>query len=230
MTDEEKKIVLQGTRRELMQRIPAIVDAYQIFKQFDERGLYTIPVTTFQDHYRFAPHIKLYFSQLTKETQNNLPPVTGEISYKIIGETEETFTPTNARARAEKIRQLFANPELFIWQKGKIIVSYLDKNQGYDFRLRVKNETEARKIIIQVMSIENKSPRWELLNLHESRAIFPEIPATKRIYGEQHRLPRRRPLEDIRFRYAELHLWGRPKPITLVDTLGTREEPVILVS
>ncbi|MGL4617917.1 MAG: hypothetical protein ACRCZS_02495 [Chroococcidiopsis sp.] len=230
MADEEQKIVLQGTKTELMQLVPQLMALYQLFEKNNDRGLYTIPVTTFQDHYTFAPQIKLYFSQLRSETINNRPRVTGEICYRVVEETEETFTPANARARAERIRTLFAQPELFVWQKGKVVATYLDKKNGYDFRLYVKNEMEARRIITQVIAIENKQPSWDKLHITESRATYPEDTATRRVYGENHKLPRRRPLEDIKFRYAELHLWGRPKPVALVDTLGTREEPLILVT
>lgn len=229
MADEEQTIQLQGTRAELMELIPQLMAMYQLFQQNMDRGLYTIPVTTFQDHYTFAPQIKLMFYQLTNETTNNNPPVTGEICYRVIGETEETFSEANARTRAQRIRTLFAEPQLFVWQKGKQIATYLNRKDGYDFRLYVKNELEARKIITQVMAIENKSPEWENLVMHESKRNFPEIPGTKRIYGEQRRMPRRRPLEDIKFRYAELHLWGLTKPVTLVDTLGNREAPLIRV-
>lgn len=228
MADEEgMKIVLQGTKLELMQRIPAIMDAYQIFKAFDERGLYTIPVTTFQDTWTFHPQVKLFFGQQAHETRDGFPRVTGEISYRVMGETSETFTPANARVRAQRIKQLFAEPELFVWQKGKLRVSYADQANGYQFQLLVKNESEARKIITRVMEIEGKTPTWDKLTLHESKKTFPDTTATVRIYAEQRKLPRRRPREDIRFRYAELHLWGRPKPVALVDTLGKLEQPIV---
>ncbi|MUL39345.1 hypothetical protein [Gloeocapsopsis dulcis] len=229
MADEEQIVKLQGTRQELMQLIPQLKMMYQLFEANLDRGLYTIPVTTFQDHYTFAPQIKLAFYQLRNETRDGLPRVHGEICYRVVGETEETFTPTNARVRAERIRNLFTQPDLFVWQKGKDIASYRDRKNGWDFKLYVKNEAEARKIITQVMAIENKVPDWSNLRISVSRASYPEITAQKRIYGEQRRLPRRRPLEDIKFRYAELHLWGIAKPIALVDTLGTREEPLIRV-
>lgn len=229
MAEEEQQIVLQGTKLELMELIPQLMTMYQLFQQNLDRGLYTIPVTTFQDHYTFAPQIKLVFYQLSEETINNNPRVTGEIAYRVVSETEETFTENNAQVRAQRIKTLFTEPELFIWQKGKEIATYLDRKNGYDFRLYVKNELEARKIITQVMAIENKVPDWDNLRLSVSRATYPEIPGTKRIYGEQRRQPRRRPLEDIKFRYAELHLWGLTKPVSLVDTLGNREQPLVRV-
>lgn len=229
MAEEEQQIVLQGTKLELMELIPQLMSMYQLFQQNLDRGLYTIPVTTFQDAWTFYPQIKLVFYQLSDETRNNNPRVTGEITYRVINETEETFTEVNARTRAQRIKTLFTEPELFIWQKGKDMFTYKDQKNGYNFQLLCKNELEARKIITQVIAIENKQPEWEKLVVHESKATYPEIPGTKRIYGEQRRLPRRRPLEDIKFRYAELHLWGLTKPVTLVDTFGNREKPLVRV-
>lgn len=230
MTDESTKITLQGTKEELMQLIPQLTAFYQLFQQNNDRGLYTIPVTTFQDHYTFTPQIKLYFSQSRKETINNRPRVTGEICYRVMDETSETFTPSNARTRAQRIADLFTKPDFFVWRKGKQVVTYLDKINGYDFRLYIKNEAEARKIITQVMAIEKKQPDWAKLHITESKADYPEDPPTRRIYQENHKLPRRRPREDIKFRYAELHLWGRPKPVTLVDAIGTKEDPILIAS
>ncbi len=227
--ESDKRIILKGSSKLLRPAITQTLAIYQLLQENMDRGLYTIPVTTFQDHYTFAPQIKLVFYQLIDETRNGSPRVQGEITYRVIGETEETFTEANARIRAQKIKTLFTDPELFVWQKGKDIATYLDRKDGYDFRLYVKNELEARKIITQVMAIENKFPNWDNLRLSISRATYPEIPGTKRIYGLQRRLPRRRPLEDIKFRYAELHLWGLPKPVTLVDTFGNREKPLVRV-
>ncbi len=230
MASEEQIITLQGTKKELMSIIPQFMAFYQLFEKNNDRGLYTIPVTTFQDTYTFTPQIKLAFYQLRNETINNRPRVHGEICYRVIGETSETFTPANARVKAERIKNLFTQPELFVWQKGKEIVTYRDKNNGYDFKLYVKNEIEARKIITQVMAIENKIPNWNNLHISISRANYPEEVETHRVYGENHKKPRRRPLEDIKFRYAELHLWGRARPVCLVDTLGTREKPLVMAS
>lgn len=226
---EETNFRLQGTKEELMERIPQFLDLYQLFHQNNDRGLYTIPVTTFQDHYTFAPQITLGFYQLRGEVRDNLPRVHGEMSYRVVGETEETFSPANARTRAQRIKSLFTEPELFVWQKGKEIATYRDRRNGYESKLYVKNEAEARKIITQLLAIENKLPNWENLHISVSRATYPEITATKRIYGEDHKLPRKRPLEDIKFRFAELHLWGKAKPVILIDTLGNRGEPLVSI-
>lgn len=227
--ESDGRIILKGNTKLLKPAITQLMAMHRLLLENMDRGLYTMPVTTFQDSNTFTPQIKLVFYQLIDETRNNNPRVTGEITYRIVGETEETFTKANAQIRAQKIKTLFTEPNLFVWQKGKEKATYLDKKNGYDFRLYVKNELEARKIITQVIAIENKSPDWDNLRLSISSATYPEVPGTKRIYGKQRRLPRRRPLEDIKFRYAELHLWGLTKPVSLIDTFGNREKPLVRV-
>jgi hypothetical protein len=227
--ESSKRIILKGRTKLLKPAITQLMATYHLLRENMDRGLYTMPVTTFQDSNTFTPQIKLVFYQFIDETKNNNPRVNGEITYRIVGETEETFTKSNARVRAQKIKTLFTEPELFVWQKGKEKATYLNKENGYDFRLYVKNESEARRIITQVMAIENKFPDWDNLRLSTSSASYPEVTGTKYIYGKQRRLPRRRPLEDIKFRYAELHLWGLTKPVTLIDTFGNRGKPLVRV-
>jgi hypothetical protein len=183
-------------------------------------AIYGIPVTTFQEKFQFAPHIKLFFLEDSDDVEDGYRPVAGEISFKLVGETHETITPTKAQQLANKVRTAFASGSGFIWQKGRITASYLDKARGYDFRLLVINETEARKVIEQVLDIQNHSPDWENLTITESRANFPITPPSRHIYGRSRRLPRKRPRANVRFRVAELHIWGVANPIILVDRSG----------
>lgn len=224
---DEKRIILRGNTKLLRPIITQLLAINQLLESKDIGSYYGIPVTTFQDDYKFHPQIKLMFYQVRSETKNNNPRVYAEITYRIMGETSETFTKANATVRAQAIKRLFIDPAIFVWRKGKEIVSYRDEKNGYDFRLRVRNKEEGKRIITQVMTIENKIPDWKFLIHAESDATFPEIPESKMIFGEQRRMPRRRPLEDIKFRYAELHLFGLTNAVTLVDTTGRRGTPLV---
>jgi hypothetical protein len=35
------------------------------------------------------------------------------------------------------------------------------------------------------------------------------------------------PIGDVRFQLAELHIWGKPRPVTLVDLVGIRKEALV---
>lgn len=234
MADNEENIVLQGTKLELMELIPQLMTMYQLIKGRDIGHVYGVPVTTFQDTYEFAPQVKLMFYQTAAEARassiedsDEKPPVTGEITFKVTNETHETMTEVKAIKLAQSIKTKFVTGNLFTWQKGKQIVTYLDKLKGYDFRLYVISEIEARKIIEQTLDIQNHTPDWEKLTVHTSQKQFPDRPSKKLIYGVLRRPPRRRPVEVARFRYAELHIYGVPNAITLIDTTGRRSTGLI---
>jgi len=223
---DKEKITLQGTQQELMQVIPQIIAFRQMLQGRSFGTVYGIPVTTFQDDYGFRPQVKLMFYQ-TLEEAGDEPEATGEITYRVINESEKTINEAKAKVIAEKIKTKFAKPNLFTWRKGTKIVRYLDKEKGYDFRLFVTDESEGRRIIEQVLDLQNHSPEWERLRISESRAEYPNKPPREMIYGELRRLPRRRPTEIVSFRYAELHVHGLPSAVSLVDTTGYRAAPLV---
>jgi hypothetical protein len=223
------RIIVSGRTKLLKSILSQMMATYQLLEEYKHKGLYSMPEIKFHDPVVGKPKIKLVFYQLRHETTNNRPRASGEICYRIPGESGRTFTQANARARAERIKELFTQPSLFIWQKGKQIVSYVDKPEGYMFKLYVKNENEARRIITQVMAIENKIPNWENLQVGTSMATYPEDTGSTVIMGKTYKKPRRRPREDVTFRYAEMHIQGLTKAVTLVDTVGRRGKPLVSV-
>ena len=185
--------------------------------------IYGIPVTTFQEQNEFKPQIHLYFCESFKNVETGYSPVEGEISFKLTEPQYENITPTEARTLANRVKSAMAIPP-FTWKKGRTICTYRDLAKGYRLRLYVTSESEAKRIIEQVLDIRSHTPDWDYLTVSESRASFPITPPMKTIYGKSRRLPRKRPRADVKFRYATLHLYGVQNPITLVDTTGTRRK------
>ena len=185
--------------------------------------IYGLPVTTFQEENKFSPQVQLYFLEPTQRTDSGYPQVEGEISFRLTESQYENITPAEAKSLATRIKSVMATPP-FVWKKGRTICSYKDHAKGYRLKLFVTSETEARRVIEQVLDIRNHTPDWENLTVHESRKSFPITPPNKTIYGKSRKTPRQRPRADVRFRYAALHLYGLPNPITLVDATGTRRQ------
>lgn len=189
--------------------------------------VYGMPSQSFQEiSFEFKPQIQLYFDQNIIDVQEGNHRATGEISYRLMHETSESITKEELRKRAEKIKDLFVTNH-FAWHKGKIICRYTDKPNGYDLRVFVRNEAEGKRLIEQVLDIESKSPNWDNLTVSEPKKDFPSIPPTKTILGKSYKMPRRRPTETIYFRYAACLIWGLSKPNVLVDTRGTRHNPLV---
>ncbi len=190
--------------------------------------IYGIPVTQFQESIKFHPQVKLLFYEDQSLVEDGYKPVKAEISFRLMNETEETITPAKAQILANKIRNLFATGQGFTWKKGREKWVYTDQSRGYQLRVLAWNETEAKKIIEQVLDVQSHTPDWEAyLSLTTKKRSFPTIPGTHRVYGEQRRKPRDRPVAFVRFRLAELKVWGLPHDVTLVDKTGTRRNPLI---
>ncbi|KAM3112873.1 hypothetical protein [Phormidesmis sp. 146-33] len=192
-------------------------------------SIYGMPSIAFQEQFTFAPQIRLYFLEDARDVEQGFSPVEGDITFRLTRESPETITPSEARNLASRVRSAFTAAGGFVWKKGRVKVTYLDKKRGYDFRLLVTSEAEGKRIIEQVLDIQSHAPDWDFLTVHESRATFPIVPGNHTVYGKSRRKMRRRPRADVRFRWAELHIHGLPNPVVLVDRTGTKRDALVKV-
>jgi hypothetical protein len=183
-------------------------------------AIFGIPSTSFQETTRYYPQIHLYFEEKYQEADIGYKPLRSQVSLRLIGETTETLTSGEVLIIANKIKTLFAGATPFFWKRGKELYSYIDQSKGYYFQILCFNETEAKKVIEQVLDIRSHTPTWKLLNTKtnsEPTTSYPTIPVTKTILGKPYKQPRRRPVGNVYFRYAALHIHGKPNPVVLVD-------------
>jgi hypothetical protein len=98
--------------------------------------------------------------------------------------------------------------------------TYTDWERGYQFQLLCKTETEAKRIVVSTLSLQNHAPNWKCFNTvknDEELTKYPEVPGTQLIMGEVVPIPRERPLVDVRFQYGYIKLDGVKEPINLYD-------------
>lgn len=189
--------------------------------------------TTFKESVLRAKHpkITLYFLEDLGDVAEGYSPVDGQISVRLMNHDQGSITETIARTYATRIKTAFAAGSGFVWKKGKTMCSYSDWPKGYQLQLLCRNETEGRRIVEQVLDIQNDTPDWSNFNKKENAEpaqAYPTIPERDRIYGETRRQPRRRPIADVRFQTAFLDVLGLSAPIILVDR--TRIYPKALAS
>jgi hypothetical protein len=191
-------------------------------------AIYGIPVTTFQDSVKFLPQVRLFFLEDSHDVEHGYSPVEAEITIRLIGETSESMTEAKAKTIANKIRTLFCAGNGFTWKKGREMWTYKDPSKGYNLQLLAWSETEAKKVIEQVLDIQSHSPNWDkYLSGTTKKKTFPTVPVMSRIYGKLRREARERPIATVRFRYAELKLHGLPNDVQLVDRTGFRRNPLV---
>ncbi|RUT08424.1 hypothetical protein DSM106972_015920 [Dulcicalothrix desertica PCC 7102] len=202
---------------------------YIICGAFEGRPVYGIPTTSFQEQRKFKPQVQLYFQEDLGDVDAGYSPVTGEISFRLMNQETTTLSKAEATSYANKIKTAFAKPS-FVWKKGKELYSYTDWAKGYQLQLLCRNESEARRVVEQVLDIQSHSPEWKRLRKNEavdSAATYPTIPGNQTILGKSQKKPRQRPIADVRFQYALLHVHGLPRAITLVDRTGTFANPLV---
>jgi hypothetical protein len=172
---------------------------------------------------RHKPQITLYFSQDLNDIEPGYDPVAGEISFRIMNEETSTFTTAKLETLANKVKSLFSTGGGFVWHKGKTLYSYSDWDRGYQLQLLCISEAEAKRIVEQVLDVQNHTPDWSNFNTianDQPAEAYPNNPGTKNILGKQIKVPRRRPLANVRFQYGLLKLHGKAQPFVLVDRTG----------
>lgn len=172
---------------------------------------------------RTRPQIKLYFLEDLDDVERGYEPVAGEIKIRIMDETSTTMTEIKAKAIGSRIKSLFGASGGFVWRKGHELFSYTDWDKGYQIQLLARSDTEAKRVIEQVLDIQQHTPDWEYFNASKNGApsqAFPTVPPKEMILGKSRRLPRRRPVASVRFQHAALKLAGLPKPICVFDRSG----------
>ena len=190
--------------------------------------IYGVPVQELQSQFEFKPQIKLYFLEpFDHETHSSgLPQAQGEITFRLMHESSETISRSHAEQLARRIKQVFATP-IFTWEKGWYNATYIDKIRGYQLRILVKSKAEGERVVRHVLEVQEHAFDRDYFQYIEHDKTYSTNPGTHRVYGRTVKKNIRRRRVDIKFKYAQLLIWGIPHPINLVATSGSRLKSVI---
>lgn len=178
------------------------------------------PVGNVESSRKYRPQIVLEFLEDEFDVEGGYQRVDGRISYRLMDEVSETISRTELISIANRIKAEFGTGNGFIWRKGKDMASYIDRQNGYQLQLLVRNNTDAKQLITKVLETNNDTPNWKYLYYKEAdnpTETYPIIPETRTILNQRYRQPRQRPIADVRFQYAYCKLSGKPNPIILFD-------------
>jgi hypothetical protein len=182
--------------------------------------IFGIPSDLYQESALYKPQVILHFWQDLNATPSKLAPARTRISFRLHTETSESISHADAQRLATKIRSEFMTAGGYRFSRGKKFFVYRDKARGYNFRLFVLSESEARKVISKVHDLRGHTPDWDNLAEMTSNKTFPENPGTHTVYGMTVKKIRQRPTAMVRFRSAELHIHGLANAIVLNDMTG----------
>jgi hypothetical protein len=169
---------------------------------------------------RSQPKITLHFKEDWNDVEPGYDRLAGEISFRLMNHTTTSITEAEARQYGQRIKTLFGANKGFVWRKGRIMASYSDWAKGYQLQLLVRDKAEGKRLVEQVLDINQHTPDWEFFETKENdqaSEAYPIVPPSETILGKRVRLPRRRPVSDVRFEFAILKLAGVLKQPCLYD-------------
>ena len=203
---------------------------YNVLNLAEDEPWMGLPMHEVNERMSGRPMVTLVFYELPQDVAEGFRPVTGEIAFRLMDETPTSITEAKLRTIAQRIKSIFGTAGGYRWKKGKSMASYTDTGKGFQFQLLCRNATDARSLITDILAIQSESPDWMKMNYKENQAeaeAFPALPGVQSILGQSLRKPRRRPIAEVRFRYAWAFIPGREKPVPLVDLTGTRQGTLV---
>ncbi|HLO51606.1 MAG TPA: hypothetical protein VK211_24545, partial [Kamptonema sp.] len=154
--------------------------------------------------------------------------VNAEISLRLIKHTDnpkrtnlDLITTTDIKNYAKKIKEIFcSNNTPYIIKKGKEVVSYKNRDIGFDgswYAVRSKDiGVELIKKLLAIIGEKfDQKYCFHSQNLDPSKR-FPTETETITVLEEKHQLDQERPIADVAFKYANIYLPTTRKKIRLV--------------
>lgn len=165
------------------------------------------------------PTIKLYFRGENRAE--------AETTLVIMNKTDDPKIPlpnidkSDLRIYARKIKEQFATPDLFVWKKGKEILSYKNRWQGFDGQYWLcRNETAGMALLNRLLNVLNlplDASKIRMSVATDENAAFPINPPNITVLGQKVEQNTERPLVEVAFWRAEIQLAKLQKPIPLIQ-------------
>ena len=181
--------------------------------------VFATPITDFQSEITYKPQVILIFQEDANAflLENNLPPTRAEISFRLMNYTPQTIDQAVALGVAEKIEGVFAAGTGFSWMKGIVKVVYRNLSEGLFLQIFAESAGEGQRVVEAVLEVSGHAFEQQHFSFVTREVTYPAVPSQIEVYGKSVKGVRKRPTTRVRFRKAELHVYGLHKPIILVD-------------
>lgn len=150
-----------------------------------------------------------------------------EASLRIMTKTDDPKVPLPQLSKADlqgyatKIKELFATPDLFVWQKGQEVLTYKSRWQGFDGQWWLcKDQTAGKALLTKLVGIADltlDNSKIRLSKATDEELAFPPSPPDVVVLGSSVKQDKERPVVDAVFSRAEIHLSKLKRPIPLVE-------------
>lgn len=200
MPDKEGEILLHGSYTQLTDQLFMAKSIQQMIKWYTSEALPQGHEKELAPKRRGKILIKLFFSGMTTRQRRK----TVEISIRLMGSADspELITLERIQELSNAIVAKFGNWEHIT---GKQMFSYSDWDKGYQLQLLANDETEARRIVDQILDIQGHRPEWEYFNLCKNldeAQRYPDLPNKITVAGKVVRPPQQRAVTTVKFKRA----------------------------
>lgn len=164
------------------------------------------------------PRIVLFFREDEEDVEPGYQALPMEMGWRIMDETHKSINKSQLIAIGNKIKTHFGSGNGYVFKKGRKVVTYTNKSQGYQFSTRARTLQDGKALIREVLSMNGHAydaKRLKLSEVEDEAEAFPYNPGTEVILGKTTAKPRYRPMTSVRFRYSYATLSNPKKPIYL---------------
>jgi hypothetical protein len=223
MPDQEGEIILSGSIEEVKSALTTMKAIQRMLGWYGANQPIVVAPREVAPKRKGKMKVTLHFFEDLANTDPNYQPTQGILGFRLMNKDYSRMNLDDLKALGNRIHNKFGDAGGFVWKKGKDLYSYTEWDKGYQLQVIAISLAEAKRVIEQVLDIQNHSPDWENLNKvipEEPMSKYPTIPDKEVIFGVSARTQRQRPIADVRFRYATLYLPKFNRAITLVDRKG----------
>ncbi|NER08851.1 MAG: hypothetical protein F6K17_43195, partial [Okeania sp. SIO3C4] len=132
------------------------------------------------------------------------------------------------RRLTEKIQRIFRREK---YRKGVNKFTYREPEKGYRFSLNMRDETEARRLISDVLDLQDHRPNWDLLNDHSANQYRPDgdlkMNPPRQLLGDLRKKPLSRRRGEIELYYVLLKVHGC-NDLCLIKRRSSRKKSLAL--
>lgn len=206
-----------------------------LFRHFVNGGdtntapVYGIPREEYDATVTYRPQAILHFQQRIQDVKEGFSPVTAQISVRLKEQSTE-ITESQLRSLAATIKSIFGGTTGYKWEKGRRMFSYVDKANGHQFKVYCKSKETGRDLVSKMLLLVGDTPDWSLANYKSNQSeaqAYPAISGTEVILGKSRKKARRRPIANVYFQVAHLHVQHLPNAIPLYDRSGVYPKALI---
>lgn len=208
--DLETFVIFFGTEPEIIQYI----QQYDLLRS-ENKSIVNTRGTGIS--FKWKPQVNLTFRQ-SKQQANQLGQKT--VSYAETGfRLTQDETDLSKSEIATLASNIFSQFKDYKWEKGKVTVSYKDKESGFDNWWNCKTESGGIELITKLLACVGKTIDLKYVFISQAKdpeAAYPSTGKTFRVLGEEYKEDSRKKVIDVVFYKADLFLPRSGQTIQLI--------------